>query len=433
MSEAATFPKVRWKRVLSANPCAFCRMLAGRGAVYSEGTASFLSHDHCSCTAEPEFSAALKVQPIARTPADAPITPVQPFETLKNDALAMNHIFKGLQARPDPVNDTMLLTNSSATRAYVKEAIAQNLSQQLIADPEAVKALDAAGVSGARELFGVEKAELRRLRALANAPGGELSMSAKDHEMLIRLERIAQKGPVDEEVKTFVSDKVHGWAITSNKTPEAELLQRAAVKEFSLSETAGPFADNLGRSALRFEERFAKEGPATQVLLRKMYETTQARFKAEGVTHVRLFRGFNLDANPFGDKVASLEGTTTKVKLRPLSSFSANGQTAAGFAGNADGYVMSVDVPVERILATARTGLGCLTEEEYVVLGGGDTEALVIGKSFFRQDPTLSAFHSASEDMFKMALKEDPAKPFTVTNEQWAKMTKQEQEMLIPF
>lgn len=35
--------------------CDFCAMLIGRGAVYSEDTASFDSHDHCNCVAVPVF------------------------------------------------------------------------------------------------------------------------------------------------------------------------------------------------------------------------------------------------------------------------------------------------------------------------------------------------------------------------------------------
>lgn len=41
-----------WRRVGSGG-CDFCKMLLSRGAVYSESTASFKSHDHCGCSAEP--------------------------------------------------------------------------------------------------------------------------------------------------------------------------------------------------------------------------------------------------------------------------------------------------------------------------------------------------------------------------------------------
>lgn len=44
-----------WMRMGSGN-CDFCAMLIGRGAVYSEKTVDFASHDHCSCGAAPAFN-----------------------------------------------------------------------------------------------------------------------------------------------------------------------------------------------------------------------------------------------------------------------------------------------------------------------------------------------------------------------------------------
>jgi hypothetical protein len=44
-----------WERVLSGDPCEFCLMLAGRGAVYSADTADFRAHDHCACAAAPAY------------------------------------------------------------------------------------------------------------------------------------------------------------------------------------------------------------------------------------------------------------------------------------------------------------------------------------------------------------------------------------------
>lgn len=46
-----------YQRVTSGEGCDFCRMLAGRGAVYSATTADFRSHDHCHCIAVPAFGA----------------------------------------------------------------------------------------------------------------------------------------------------------------------------------------------------------------------------------------------------------------------------------------------------------------------------------------------------------------------------------------
>lgn len=45
----------RWRRVTSGTACEFCRMLAGRGAVYARDTVDFQAHDHCACMPAPQF------------------------------------------------------------------------------------------------------------------------------------------------------------------------------------------------------------------------------------------------------------------------------------------------------------------------------------------------------------------------------------------
>ncbi|WP_051432596.1 hypothetical protein [Promicromonospora kroppenstedtii] len=55
-ANAASDPEsVGWRRVGNGDSCAFCRMLIGRGNVYSADTARFASHDHCDCIAEPSW------------------------------------------------------------------------------------------------------------------------------------------------------------------------------------------------------------------------------------------------------------------------------------------------------------------------------------------------------------------------------------------
>lgn len=44
-----------WQRVGSGDNCSFCNMLIGRGAVYSESTVEFSSHDRCNCEAQPAW------------------------------------------------------------------------------------------------------------------------------------------------------------------------------------------------------------------------------------------------------------------------------------------------------------------------------------------------------------------------------------------
>lgn len=44
-----------WQRVGDGSSCDFCAMLLGRGAVYSEASADFESHDKCGCSAAPAW------------------------------------------------------------------------------------------------------------------------------------------------------------------------------------------------------------------------------------------------------------------------------------------------------------------------------------------------------------------------------------------
>lgn len=50
---AATEYVQRYRRIASPSSCVFCRMLAGRGAVYRLETSGFRAHRNCHCTAEP--------------------------------------------------------------------------------------------------------------------------------------------------------------------------------------------------------------------------------------------------------------------------------------------------------------------------------------------------------------------------------------------
>lgn len=61
-----------WQRE-SSGGCPFCEMLASRGVVYSEESADFAAHDHCSCVAVPAFEGEPRpVQPY--TPSSRNIT-----------------------------------------------------------------------------------------------------------------------------------------------------------------------------------------------------------------------------------------------------------------------------------------------------------------------------------------------------------------------
>lgn len=72
MGSALADPKADgWQRT-GIGSCDFCNLLIGRGAVYTEATADFASHDHCNCAATPAFSGKPRpVRPYTPGPRDA--------------------------------------------------------------------------------------------------------------------------------------------------------------------------------------------------------------------------------------------------------------------------------------------------------------------------------------------------------------------------
>lgn len=56
MGSAFADPRAEgWMRVGRGTACAFCRMLISRGAIYTERSVRFASHDDCNCGAAPKW------------------------------------------------------------------------------------------------------------------------------------------------------------------------------------------------------------------------------------------------------------------------------------------------------------------------------------------------------------------------------------------
>ena len=216
-----------------------------------------------------------------------------------------------------------------------------------------------------------------------------------------------------------ISKLIGRWAETSNDTSVPSLaMQEAAKREFGITSSASwdyrvsaleaydqpanatdeqlrqagidpaditDMAETLGRDVAAVVD--SKEGEMNQAFLRAQYDSTQAFFKERGITELPLYRGMTFDTG-LPDWAADAEGekfgTEDYVPLRPLSSFSYEESEANNFAGNrqgsgdatseskntSPGVIVSGAVPVDRILSCARTGLGCLSEREVVVIAG---------------------------------------------------------------
>lgn len=63
MASAIADPAAKgWKRYGQGETCDFCRMLIGRGAVYTATSVRFKSHDNCACIAGPVWDESKRVE-----------------------------------------------------------------------------------------------------------------------------------------------------------------------------------------------------------------------------------------------------------------------------------------------------------------------------------------------------------------------------------
>lgn len=197
---------------------------------------------------------------------------------------------------------------------------------------------------------------------------------------------------------------VDNWAGTaSDSNPWALALQQAAEKEFGLPD--GSFERALHDSDVSSQGQayhiFQAHGPALQAFVRAQYDATQEWLKLNfpGQDKLILYRGQGIG----GVHAGALDtGTidTAELDLQPMSSFSYTADTALDFVpAGSESAMMGMEVPFDRIMATARTGFGCLNENEFVVLGepGGvtDTATVVTGRFSEIQD---AAFRGRRDD-----------------------------------
>lgn len=201
----------------------------------------------------------------------------------------------------------------------------------------------------------------------------------------------------DPRVRAFrrearVNTLVAQWASTSNDgSAEAHAMQEIAAEHFGLTDAVEWDMELASRSGgyddIRPEiDRVKTErGEVIAAFLQAQYDLTQRKFAEAGITHVDVYRGMGWAGeylngpNTSADRVpewAKVDGETS-IALRPLSSWSVDRDTADEFARNSGQgsskqvhVVIGTTVPVERILSTPRTGVGCLNEWETVLIGG---------------------------------------------------------------
>lgn len=172
------------------------------------------------------------------------------------------------------------------------------------------------------------------------------------------------------DYKKGVSNLIHEWAATSGDTnPRSIMIQLAAKKEFGLKGTTLWWEKEALKEA---KELFKIHEKAIRRFLREMYNDTQSYLVKQGLKTVRVVRGYkgNIGIKP---SVINNSMSRAKIQLQPVSSFSANFNTAISFSGSATikspSSLIFAEIPANRILSCPVTGFGCKKEFEYVVLG----------------------------------------------------------------
>ncbi|MFA7086170.1 MAG: hypothetical protein WC145_05820 [Aliarcobacter sp.] len=167
------------------------------------------------------------------------------------------------------------------------------------------------------------------------------------------------------------------WAASSGDNhPWSVAVQIAAAEELGLEDAS---IRHMGATARKEARAILDEDayrPAIRAFIRTMYDHTQERLQAAGVTELTLFRGEALPPDKAPTRRAG-EGRVT-VRSQPLSSWTANPVLAWAVtqwrqSGNrVCSVVYSARVPVARVIATYASGFGCMEEDEVVILGGID-------------------------------------------------------------
>lgn len=172
-----------------------------------------------------------------------------------------------------------------------------------------------------------------------------------------------------------VARLVNQWAETSNNSsPMSLAMQEIAAQEFGVENHASWETDDEIGSLV--QEYVKEDGPVYSSFLRAQYENTQAFLKEQGIEAITVYRGMQGLSQDIISQVNA--ASNQDMSFRPLTSFSLKEEVAKDFAGMYfsdaenpnNSVIMKTDIPAERILSLPITGIGCLREEEAVILGG---------------------------------------------------------------
>jgi hypothetical protein len=173
-------------------------------------------------------------------------------------------------------------------------------------------------------------------------------------------------------------DIISEWASSSGDSNTLSVgMQLAAKEEFGLEKSYTKFETHTMKGA---HDKYLSDPDikaGMKAFLRTQYNHTQEFLKDAGITHLPIIRGMSFADNSPVDHIEFNTPTKAKMQLQPLSSFSSSATTAEYFTGTVTGgkgkirVLTAAMIPVERIMGCVQTGFGCMSEKEFIVLGGG--------------------------------------------------------------
>lgn len=196
--------------------------------------------------------------------------------------------------------------------------------------------------------------------------GNETIAIEMKHHVVTRLSRKKDKDPKGEWYD-FANKRIKAWA-ESSQAGHSLFMQRAAAREFD-----APLSEWLKREFIRnykpsggMNASERREGHLTfkkeRQFLRNMYNKTQESLR-NFPDYVTLYRGTSENQEAGGRLAYKHE--IAELKSNPLSSWSISPSIALRFGGR----VYKMRVHKSRIISTPLTGFGCLSEQEFVVIG----------------------------------------------------------------
>lgn len=166
--------------------------------------------------------------------------------------------------------------------------------------------------------------------------------------------------------RTVASQAMSGWAAhTERGMSPAAVHMQSAIRDVFVQPAADPPQSVESRRA--------------RAVVQAQYALTQRHLASRGISEVSVSRGMWFPTgSPAPAWVPAAKGVRQQadLTLNPAAAFTLRGEVSSYFARREwddDEYVsvrLHGTVPASRILSLSRTGMGCLSEEEVVVVGG---------------------------------------------------------------